>query len=47
MDHDNSTVPQLSDDQVTLLWAVTVAIFSAGGVVAGFTGSYFATKLGR
>lgn len=43
----NSTESRLNDDQVTLLWAITISIFGAGGLVGGFTGSYFATKLGR
>jgi len=43
----NDTQPVLSEDQTVLLWSVTVSIWAAGGMLAGFTGGFFATKFGR
>lgn len=42
-----ATPADLTDEQVLLYWSITVSIYAAGGMLAGFTGSYFAKKLGR
>ncbi|XP_067947912.1 solute carrier family 2, facilitated glucose transporter member 1-like [Watersipora subatra] len=43
----NGTEAKLTDEQVTLYWSLTVSLYAVGGMIAGFTGSYFATTLGR
>lgn len=37
----------MSDSLLTMLWAMTVALFCVGGMMGGVSAAYFAGKFGR
>ncbi|KAL3862010.1 hypothetical protein ACJMK2_008015 [Sinanodonta woodiana] len=43
----NKTGDIMSNNTLTMLWAITVSIFAVGGMIGGFSAGYWANRFGR